>query len=128
MHLFELHEFHFIKNNAIPITLIVAPIISLIVIFCLKKIIAGGIINIGTVAMIVDAIPVAVNLIEYRDMDTLRNGPKNDPMVMLVMPFLLLKANSVCFTRPNRIIIALNPIIPVIIRIWIVHEYSIFTI
>ena len=48
------------KNRITPITLTTEPIISLAVILCFNKKIDGGIINIGTIAIIVEAIPVEV--------------------------------------------------------------------
>lgn len=48
------------KNIVTPATLINAPITSSRVIFCLKIIKEGMIIKIGTIDIIVEAIPVAV--------------------------------------------------------------------
>jgi hypothetical protein len=48
------------KNIATPATLIIAPIISLILTFCLKIKTEAGIIRTGTMAIKVAAIPVLV--------------------------------------------------------------------
>jgi len=40
---------------------------------------AGGIIKTGTIAMIVEAIPVEVFLIANKEKETPRKGPKKDP-------------------------------------------------
>ncbi len=86
-------------------------------ILCLKKRIEGGIISIGTIAIIVDAIPVEVYFIATRENETPRNGPKNDPVEMAIIPFLFLNAWDIDFHRPVKLIIIIKPIIPAIIRI-----------
>lgn len=48
------------KNRATPITLITEPMTSLVVILCFSKRTEGGMIRMGTMAMIVEATPVEV--------------------------------------------------------------------
>lgn len=73
------------KKIAIPVTLIMAPSISYKVTFCLYRIIAGAIINTGTIAIIVDAIPVSVFATASNENDTPKKGPKKEPVVMPIM-------------------------------------------
>jgi len=68
------------KNRmATPITVITAPRISLKLTFSFRNRTAGGIIKTGTIAMIVEAIPVEVFLIANKEKETPRKGPKKDP-------------------------------------------------
>ena len=55
------------KKKATPKTVINEPITSFIVIFSLKRKIAGGIIKIGTMDIIVEAIPVVVCCTESKE-------------------------------------------------------------
>ena len=67
------------NKNPIPIKEIIAPVISLGVIFSLKIKIAAGIINIGVIDVIVDTIPVGACCTARSESDTPRNGPKKAP-------------------------------------------------
>ena len=62
-----------------------APMISLNRTFSLKKIIARGINIMGTIDIMVAAMPTAVYLIAIRENDTPRKGPKTAPIVVNVM-------------------------------------------
>lgn len=57
-----------------------APLISFSVTRSLNRIIAGGMIKTGTMAIIVDATPVVVYLMANNENDTPRNGPKKAPI------------------------------------------------
>lgn len=73
------------KNSAVPATLISAPVNSVTVIFSLYIRTAGIIINMGTSAMMVDAMPVPVCLTDIREKEMPRNGPKKAPKVSAFM-------------------------------------------
>ena len=68
------------KKRATPPTAMNEPTISLVVNFSLKKITAGGIINTGTMAIMVEATHVVVYRTERSEKDTPRKGPKKAPI------------------------------------------------
>ncbi len=76
-------------------------------------------IRIGTIAMMVDAIPAEVYFIAIRENDTPRKGPKKDPVVMAVIPFRSFRAAKTVFHLPERVMISMKPIMPVMILIWV---------
>ena len=57
----------------------------------------GGMINTGTMAMMVDAMPVLVYLIARSEKETPRKGPKNEPVVIPIIPFEFLNAENTFF-------------------------------
>ena len=69
MRQFEL--LNYTKNNVTPPTLINAPRISNQLTFCLKNMTAGGIISIGTMAIMVEATPVAAYFTANKEKETL---------------------------------------------------------
>ena len=74
-------------------------------------------IRIGTIAIIVEAIPAEVYFTAIREKDTPRKGPKNDPIVIAFIPCAFCNAERTVFHRPEIDIIRINPTMPVIIRI-----------
>ena len=74
-------------------------------------------IKMGTSDMMVAAIPVSVYFTASRENDTPRKGPKKDPVIMPVIPFLLLRASRTLAHFPISVTITINPTIPEMIRI-----------
>jgi len=79
---------------------------------------AGGMINTGTMAIKVAAIPACVFCMASRENDTPRNGPKTDPRVILFIAEVFLIASPTFLHRfmiKNKMV---NPAIPANTRIW----------
>ena len=94
-----------------------APIISRVETFCLKINMEGMMRMIGVVAIMVAAIPVAVNFNEYRESDTPKKGPKKAPIEDKPKAGRLVIDFMVCLNRLIAIIINVKPMMPVIMRI-----------
>jgi hypothetical protein len=74
-------------------------------------------IRIGTIAMMVEAIPADVCCTAKRENETPRKGPKKDPVVIAAITLLFRKAATTEFHLPESKMISRNPVIPVIMRI-----------
>ncbi len=80
--------------------------------------------RIGTMAIMVDAMPVEVCCTAKRESETPRNGPKNEPMRMLLIPVLFRTAFLIFDVLRSNSTIIPKPIIPVMILIWVAAKAS----
>ena len=85
------------KKITTPVTDITEPIISITLTFSLKRIIDGGIINIGTIDIMVAAIPVEVYLTDNNENETPKKGPKIEPSRINFIALLFFNAGITLF-------------------------------
>ena len=73
----------------------------------------------GTIAIMVEAMPAFVYVIETREKDTPKKGPKKAPVAIPFIAAQCLVAWTTLGQRFMKVIKIENPIIPAIIRIWV---------
>ncbi len=106
------------KNKVTPANEITAPRSSVRLNFSLNIKTEAGIIKIGTIDIMVDAMPVVVCWTDSSEKDTPRKGPKKAPRVINSIALLFFTDCTVSFSLLRKIKMRVNPTIPVNTLIW----------